>query len=470
MPRARTLSAMAGAPAQLDHPGLLPSVLVPREDGSTSRSTRDWLVDTAAFLLALGIAIGFLAEEDHRAALPEGQLAADALAGFLCCCALWLRRRHPVGVAAALTLPAAVFTSPSGAALIAFFTVAVHRPFRYVAVLRRDLDRLGLPLLRAAPGPDTPLLVSAAISTSITIAVAAWGMFVRARRQLVHSLRERAERAEAERQEHAERARLQERARIAREMHDVLAHRISLLSMHAGALEFRPGATPDEVARAAGVIRASAHQALEDLREVIGVLREAPDGATPERPQPTLADLPALVEESRAAGMVGARPAAGRRPRVGARGDGPQRVPDRPGGAHQRAPPRAGHRRRAHRGGRARRRGSRSRCATRSAYRPERAVPPGSGAGHHRPGRARAPRGRPARARPHPGRRPPALGVAPLAGVSAIARPDRRRRRARAQRAVDDARGPRRHRPSSARWGTATRSRPRSARTRPTSC
>jgi signal transduction histidine kinase len=86
-------------------------------------------------------------------------------------------------------------------------------------------------------------------------------------------------------------------------MHDVLAHRISLLSLHAGALEFRPDAPPDEVARAAGVIRASAHQALEDLRAVIGVLRDDPDGAQPERPQPTLADLEALVEESRAAGM-----------------------------------------------------------------------------------------------------------------------------------------------------------------------
>jgi signal transduction histidine kinase len=86
-------------------------------------------------------------------------------------------------------------------------------------------------------------------------------------------------------------------------MHDVLAHRISLLSLHAGALEFRPDAPPDEVARAAGVIRSSAHQALEDLRVVIGVLRDDPDGGEPERPQPTLADLPALIDESRGAGM-----------------------------------------------------------------------------------------------------------------------------------------------------------------------
>src|SRR5690348_16266362 len=88
-------------------------------------------------------------------------------------------------------------------------------------------------------------------------------------------------------------------------MHDVLAHRISLLSLHAGVLEFRPDAPPEEIARAAGVIRASAHQALEDLRAVIGILRDGPDGQGPQSqpPQPTLAALPGLLEESRAAGM-----------------------------------------------------------------------------------------------------------------------------------------------------------------------
>src|SRR4029453_19421419 len=94
-----------------------------------------------------------------------------------------------------------------------------------------------------------------------------------------------------------------ERARIAREMHDVLAHRLSLLNMHAGALEFRPDAPPDEIARAAGVIRASARGALEDLREVIGVLRDSTDGGSPDHPLPSLADLPALVSECREAGV-----------------------------------------------------------------------------------------------------------------------------------------------------------------------
>jgi signal transduction histidine kinase len=87
-------------------------------------------------------------------------------------------------------------------------------------------------------------------------------------------------------------------------MHDVLAHRISLLSLHAGALEFRPDASPEEVTRAAAVIRASAHQALEELRTVLGVLRTDADGEAPAPPQPTLAALPDLLEEARAAGMV----------------------------------------------------------------------------------------------------------------------------------------------------------------------
>jgi signal transduction histidine kinase len=86
-------------------------------------------------------------------------------------------------------------------------------------------------------------------------------------------------------------------------MHDVLAHRISLLSLHAGALEFRPDAPPEEIAGAVAVIRASAHQALEDLRSVIGTLRDGADGEKPPPPQPTLTALPGLLDESRAAGM-----------------------------------------------------------------------------------------------------------------------------------------------------------------------
>jgi signal transduction histidine kinase len=86
-------------------------------------------------------------------------------------------------------------------------------------------------------------------------------------------------------------------------MHDVLAHRLSLLSVHAGALEYRPDAPPDEIARAAGVIRASAHTALQELREVIGLLREGDENGSAKRPLPTLADVPGLIAEARESGM-----------------------------------------------------------------------------------------------------------------------------------------------------------------------
>jgi hypothetical protein len=119
----------------------------------------------------------------------------------------------------------------------------------------------------------------------------------------VLALHERADRLEAEQRLRVEQAREAERRRIAREMHDVLAHRVSLLALHAGALEFRPDAPSEEVAEAAGVIRANARAALEDLRGVVGMLRDSGDGSAPEPPQPTLGDIPALVEESRAAGM-----------------------------------------------------------------------------------------------------------------------------------------------------------------------
>lgn len=128
------------------------------------------------------------------------------------------------------------------------------------------------------------------------------GLWVRARREVLAGLHERAERLEREQAARAEQARGQERARIAREMHDVVAHRVSLMVLHAGALEVN---APDErTARAAELIRGTGREALENLREVLGVLR-APSGGAPApfAPQPGLDDVARLVEQSRAAGI-----------------------------------------------------------------------------------------------------------------------------------------------------------------------
>ncbi|WP_228984544.1 sensor histidine kinase, partial [Streptomyces sp. DH12] len=152
------------------------------------------------------------------------------------------------------------------------------------------------------PDPDLPYAAAVVLVLVLTGATVGWGMFVRSKRQLMLSLRDRARRAETEARLRAEQAQRLAREAIAREMHDVLAHRLTLLSVHAGAQEVRPDAPRDEIARAAGVIRESAHVAHQDLREIIGVLR-AGDSEDAGRPQPTLAALDALVAESLQVGM-----------------------------------------------------------------------------------------------------------------------------------------------------------------------
>lgn len=299
--------------AGVDHPSLVPALLLadslsPDDGGGepqpVRRSVRDWVVDVALFLSAVGLGLLLLLESTNRARPPsDGLLVADLVVGLIGCLLLWGRRRRPVAVAVVLAVVGAFSATGGVAVLIALFTVAVHRTWRTVLLIGALNLATFVVYDHFRPDPELPRMLTLALGAVLTAAVVAWGMFVRARRQLVVSLHDRASRAESEQRLRVDQARQLERTRIAREMHDVLAHRLSLLSMHAGALEYRPDATPAEVARAAGVIRASARGALEDLRDVIGVLRDTGDGTLSDRPQPTLADLTALVEQSRAAGL-----------------------------------------------------------------------------------------------------------------------------------------------------------------------
>ena len=124
-------------------------------------------------------------------------------------------------------------------------------------------------------------------------------------------------------------------------MHDVLAHRISQVSLHAGALTYRDDLTADEMRESAAVIQAQANEALHELRGVLGVLRDTETGELLDGPQPTYDDLAALVDAARRARdarRVHHRPARGR----GGAGDGrADRLPDRPGGPDQRGQARA---------------------------------------------------------------------------------------------------------------------------------
>ncbi|RCG32347.1 sensor histidine kinase [Sphaerisporangium album] len=232
---------------------------------------------------------------------PTPTWQVDAAMGTLCCLSLWWRHRWPLGLAVALTLVGAVSAMTTAALAVAVFTVAVHRRALVALVLAVTNVAMVTVYFMLQDDPKFPVWVDFAVRGGILAAAVGWGMFARAQRQLVASLRERAARLEAEQHLRVEQARLTERTRIAREMHDVLAHRLSLVSLHAGALEVRMDARREEVATAAGVIRANAHDALQELRAVIGVLRVGVSGP-PERPQPGLPDVPELVESARAAG------------------------------------------------------------------------------------------------------------------------------------------------------------------------
>jgi signal transduction histidine kinase len=151
------------------------------------------------------------------------------------------------------------------------------------------------------PNGSLPYGWWALLVIAVGAALVGWGQSDRARQALLASLRERARRAEAEQASRVAEARVAERARIAREMHDVLAHRLSLLATYAGALEYRPDAPPEQLARAAGVLRAGVHQALDELREVITVLRDD-DDVDGKHPLPGLAELDELIAETRDAG------------------------------------------------------------------------------------------------------------------------------------------------------------------------
>ncbi|WP_432497486.1 sensor histidine kinase [Kineococcus auxinigenes] len=244
---------------------------------------------------------------------PSHVGAADVVALVVAlgsCAALWWRRHHPVAVAV-VTVVVALVIAFDGAMFFALLTLAVRRRDRLLVLLavvgfvasataavRTTLDGWGLSASTAALG------------TALVVFV---GAYVGARRDLVCSLWERAERAEHEQVLRAEQARLAERTRIAREMHDVLAHRISLVALHAGGLEVRPDVGPEQVETTAATIRETARTALEDLRRVLGVLRTPGSGvsgavgtaaaAAELAPQPTLVDVRALVESSREAGV-----------------------------------------------------------------------------------------------------------------------------------------------------------------------
>lgn len=244
----------------------------------------------------------------HVAALILGDVGAGLVALVL----LPFRHRAPLLITVVIAALSSVSTLAVGAAAIATVSLATRRRAGELAVAGAVL--LGATVLYdvvLAPQDDAmplwQIVVAGAVGIALLVAI---GIGIGQRRALLLSLRERAALLERDQQLREDRAREQERAHIAREMHDVLGHRLSLVALHAGALEYRgPGLTPDETAAAARVVRAEAHSALTDLRDVLGVLRDPAANAGDEvtgtaPPQPTLVDLPALLDQARAGGAT----------------------------------------------------------------------------------------------------------------------------------------------------------------------
>ena len=260
----------------------------------------------ASVIIAVGVLVALQVVAVATSDTSQAVLAVDVVVGVVSLALLPLLWSRPAATAVVLGLLAAVSPAATPPATVAVFHVARWRPFPtavWVAVVGaaahlvlgawRPID--GLPYGWYA------LLVVVAYATLV-----GWGAYSQARRELLWSLAARARRAEEEQAARVAEARQLERARIAREMHDVLAHRMSLLATYAGALEYRPDSSPERIAQAAGVIRAGIREALAELRDVITLLREddGPDGPASLRPLPTLVDLPRLVAECEEAGMV----------------------------------------------------------------------------------------------------------------------------------------------------------------------
>jgi len=236
-------------------------------------------------------------------------LLADVACTLVCGVLYVLRRRAPLLLTGIIVVLGSFAPFAGGFVLLAVVSLATRRRWAEIgpigvlwvgAALVAERAFSAYVVTLEAPAPSQVALVAVQlVSTALVIVT---GMFIGGRRALVSSLREQAVIARREADARGDSVRAAERNRIAREMHDVLAHRLSLVALHAGALEYRAGLEPEQVRETAAVVRENAHEALGELREVLGLLRDTTSADEQSRPQPTIAHVGELVDGTRAAG------------------------------------------------------------------------------------------------------------------------------------------------------------------------
>jgi signal transduction histidine kinase len=266
------------------------------------------VVDTA---LAVAVAAGTLPQLVYHARNAEdGRFGATLLCTVAIVVPLIWRRRFPlstlafVAVVALVQWIAGVKVAADAALLIYLYTVASRYPMR-VAILAAAVLEVGTLLFavrwpQTGPWVETWLLLSGPVVAALML-----GANVRHRRHALSALTERAAQLEHERDQQAMIAAAGERARIAREMHDVVAHSLSVMvTLSEGAVR-KQAAEPQRAGEAMRQVSATGRQALDEMRRLLGVLRteDAPDER---RPQPGIAQLGELVDQVRATGLAAA--------------------------------------------------------------------------------------------------------------------------------------------------------------------
>ncbi|MEV0346001.1 histidine kinase [Nonomuraea sp. NPDC050680] len=209
------------------------------------------------------------------------------------------RRRWPWQIALATALLSAFSSTVSGPTYLTYVSLCMHRRWRQIIPVA-IVSWLALVAYATLPAITEATYTSIMIGTVVLGGLTAFGLYFRERQELATSQQETALLAERQQQQLIEQAKLAERLKIAHEMHDVLAHRISLLSMLAGGLAYRKDLTAEETREAALAIQENAHQSLNELRTVLGTLRR---DESLEAPQPNLTHLDALFDEVRTAGQ-----------------------------------------------------------------------------------------------------------------------------------------------------------------------
>jgi signal transduction histidine kinase len=223
--------------------------------------------------------------------------------------ALTLRRAAPLIVLAvtlaAATAIVAIDEAPGGiSVLLALYTVAAHleRRVSLAALVPTAAIVTVLSVVAASGDRVASLLVGALAAAPLTVGIWGLGAYVQTRRQYARELEARASRLERERDQLARIAVYEERTSIARELHDIVAHSVSVMLVGVrGArdvLQTSPDVADDTLAR----VEASGERSLAELRRILGLLR-SPEQRPESRPQPTLANLDELIAEFHAAGL-----------------------------------------------------------------------------------------------------------------------------------------------------------------------